>query len=158
MWKKWWRTICIRGAGTTRLTWVKSHTGVKEVDAGTISAEDSYGNDAADKQAEIGAKIDGVADPAEMLGKRHAAYTSTMARIRKYIGEVMLQDKQLRELEDLRANPFREQVQYRLQAACLNKDNAQRLFWCGQIIQSQLHRAAHSVRARHLVQSIQPLR
>ena len=99
MWEIAWKAILRRGARNQQIRKVKGHATNDDVEKGKSTREDQYGNDKADKNADVGVEMvygGGFAKLGQWLANRHSRYVNFMRRIQKMIAAVTLAEKDAR--------------------------------------------------------------
>ncbi len=99
LWYHFERAAQAKGLHSIRITKVKGHITHEQVSAGTHTATDKSGNDAADNAADVAVKTHGdkIVRVANILHHRHYQYTRFMVDVAKHIIEAYLIHRKLDE-------------------------------------------------------------
>ena len=83
LWERFWAASLLRGPRTLRLTKVKAHCGMKQVEEGIITVENMIGNDFSDTAATrgTGEGMPGLLGLASWLSDQHDQYCKWMKRV-----------------------------------------------------------------------------
>ena len=99
LWERFWAASLLRGPRTLKLTKVKGHTTIKDVEEGTITHELRKGNDFSDTAADNGAHqaMPGLLHLTKWMAARHKGYCNFMTRVHKFLIANSKMEKQIRE-------------------------------------------------------------
>ena len=95
LWEHTQKMVAAKGAKSVRVQKVKGHATEDMVAAGQVRERNKRGNDNADQAAGKGARDEqsGLHSLTQMYAERHAAYRKLMARIHKFLVEMMKAEK-----------------------------------------------------------------
>ena len=99
LWGTAWKAVLHRGASNQKIRKVKGHATEQDVAQGRSTAEDRFGNDKADKNADEGVEVvrgGGFVKLGQWLADRHTRYVTFMRRVQKMIAAIALVEKEAR--------------------------------------------------------------